>query len=159
MNELTYTLPNSLGTVIFTSSALEAISSYKQDKSFKKEAGGQLFAQFEGACIRIVDATPPKKKDLRSRFGFRPHRPTEKLEIHKKYTDAGLHFVGDWHTHPQAVPIPSGTDIESVCKMMNDSKHDLPGLLLVILGTEDLPNGLYVGFHTGTDLHQLQIEL
>lgn len=157
MNELIYNLPNDLGVVIFTPDVLQCMFSYKQDSVFKREAGGQMFGIFEADTIRIVEATRPRKKDIRTRFGFLPHRPSEKKEISQRYAENGLHFLGDWHTHPQKIPQPSTTDTNSVIRMLEESKHDIQGVLLVIVGTEDPSRGLYVGFCMDGQVYDLSI--
>jgi hypothetical protein len=95
MKDLTYTLPNSLGTLIITAPALAHMLSKRQRGWFKSEAGGQLFAIFEKDAMRVVEATGPRKKDIRSRFSFYPHRLSERTEIRQKFEEQGLHFVGD----------------------------------------------------------------
>ena len=131
------------------------MSSYKQVKFWRKEAGGQLFATFEENVIKVIEATYTKKADKRGRFFFWPNRKDEQVEIHRKYTEAGIHFVGDWHTHPEHIPRPSDSDIKSVAEMLRDSRHNLPGVFLVVVGTDGFPGGLYVGFHTRDKLTQL----
>ncbi|WP_367651140.1 Mov34/MPN/PAD-1 family protein [Komagataeibacter oboediens] len=59
----------------------------------------------------------------------------------------GLHYVGDWHTHPQAVPEASGTDIASMSSMVAASHHELSGFLMIIIGTLPLPQGLWISLH------------
>jgi integrative and conjugative element protein (TIGR02256 family) len=155
MNDLSYSLPNGLGRVVFTAEVLKKMDSYKQIRFFSKESGGQLFASFEDDTIRVVDATGPRKFDKRSKFGFFPHRQTEQIEIHNKYIKEHIHFVGDWHTHPEKIPTPSTCDQESVVKIMEESRHDLQGILLVIVGTVGFPSCLYVGYQTKTELYTL----
>ncbi|HEU0080609.1 MAG TPA: Mov34/MPN/PAD-1 family protein [Candidatus Paceibacterota bacterium] len=157
MKDLTYKLPGSLGIVIFSEAALRTISTYRQCGFFSKEAGGQLFAEIENGVMRIVDATEPRKKDRRGKFSFWPHRPTEQTEIKERFKKKGLHFVGDWHTHPESTPSPSGSDARSIAETMRQSRHTLPGILLVIIGTLELPDGLYVGFQTKTMLYKLDV--
>ena len=41
----------------------------------------------------------------------------------------GLHFVGDWHTHPEAVPTPSSSDIRTIKEAVAKSRHHLHGFL------------------------------
>jgi len=159
MKDLIFTLPESLGLLVFEGSILEKMLAHRQTSFFSREAGGQLFAEIGGGVIRVVDATEPNKKDRRSRFAFWPHRPTEQIEIHKRFVEKKIHFVGDWHTHPEKVPHPSGSDAESVKRIMNESHHDMLGILLVIVGTADIPDGLFVGFQTKTELHILYPKL
>ena len=81
-----------------------------------------------------------------------PDRYAEQMEIdywHQK----GLHYVGDWHTHPESVAQPSAADIQSIRDSFSKSRHSLHGFLLVIIGTAKLPTGLYVS------LNNAEIEL
>lgn len=63
--------------------------------------------------------------------------------------EQGFHFVGDWHTHPEAVPSPSSMDLNSIGECVRRSRHGFSGFFLVILGTQVPPAGLHVSFHTG----------
>ena len=109
-SKLIYKLPNDLGFLEFSSEALEHFENNKQRSCFSKEAGGQLFASYEGKnTANITQVTGPRRKDWRSRFGYEPDLVSEKIEIAEKYK-IGLHFVGDWHTHPQDIPYPSAAD-------------------------------------------------
>ncbi|MFA6528365.1 MAG: Mov34/MPN/PAD-1 family protein [Candidatus Gracilibacteria bacterium] len=155
MNDLSYSLPNGLGRVVFTANVVEKLHSYKQTRFFSKESGGQLFASFEDDIIRVFEITGPRKFDKRSKFSFFPHRKTEQIEIHNKYIKEHIHFVGDWHTHPEKTPKPSNCDQESVAKIMEESRHSLQGIFLVIVGTVDFPDCLYVGYQTKTELYTL----
>jgi integrative and conjugative element protein (TIGR02256 family) len=78
-----------------------------------------------------------------------PDRLAEQPEInywHKK----GLHYVGDWHTHPELIPNPSGDDTESIRESFVKSKHTLHGFLLIIVGTATFPKGLYVSLNNAS---------
>jgi hypothetical protein len=55
--------------------------------------------------------------------------------------------VGDWHTHPEALPGPSGLDIASISDSVRKSTHALNGFLLVIVGQAEPPDGLLVSVH------------
>ena len=119
----------------------------RQIKRSDKEAGGQLFAHIEGDSWVVVLASGPRKSDWRHRFGFRPDRKRERAEI-EEYFEAGLHYVGDWHTHPEPSPSPSSQDVESMNELVQKSQHELIGFLMVIVGQSDWPGGLYVSLHT-----------
>lgn len=114
--------------------------------SISCEAGGQLFAQLSSHEVRIEQATGPRQTDSRSRTAYVPDRIAEQIEIdywHRK----GLHYVGDWHTHPELIPQPSEDDIKSIRDSFSKSQHSLHGFLLVIVGTAKVPSGLYVSLN------------
>ncbi len=119
------------------------IEQYRQSRRWTKEAGGQLFATFEAGDIIVRKATGPRPTDKRGRNHYRPDRRAERLEIEDNFA-RGLHFVGDWHTHAQAHPTPSESDLSSIRESVQRSDHQLNGFLLMILGQAALPSGLYV---------------
>ncbi|HEY1216513.1 MAG TPA: Mov34/MPN/PAD-1 family protein [Bryobacteraceae bacterium] len=143
---LALSLPNGV-TVKLEAHVLAHLARHRQKSCLRKEAGGQLFARISRQEWAVVTATGPRKSDWRSRFGYRPNRIAENEEIERLFSE-GLHFVGDWHTHPQKVPRPSDTDFDSMDDTVAKSVHDLPGFLLLIVGTEPFPEGLWASFHT-----------
>lgn len=155
-SKITYKLPNNLGLIEFLPETLEHFEKYKQRTCFSKEAGGQLFAFHDGKnTVTIAEVTGPRPRDWRSRFGYIPDIKAEKIEIKEKYK-IGLHFVGDWHTHPQDIPSPSTTDENSMKKLVIESVHDFEGFVMVIIGRKPFPNGLHVSFHTATHSYKLE---
>ena len=143
MTELHYKITESGQLLILTESVLNHLHEHRQVKASQSEAGGQLFAKFDSEIIRITLATGPRRSDKRSVFGFVPNRLAERREIKARFRQ-GLHFVGDWHTHPQSVPMPSTTDVESITDTFRQSRHGLAGFVMIILGTCSAPKGLYV---------------
>ncbi|WP_336970033.1 Mov34/MPN/PAD-1 family protein [Sphingobium aromaticiconvertens] len=117
-----------------------------QHKCWSREAGGQLFASIKHNRWVVTKATGPRTTDFRSRFGFRPDRKAERAEILALFQE-GLHYVGDWHTHPQNVPSPSHTDIRNITETVQASEHSLSGFLLAIVGRLPAPDGLWLSFH------------
>jgi integrative and conjugative element protein (TIGR02256 family) len=59
----------------------------------------------------------------------------------------GLHFIGDWHTHPERIPTPSTSDVRSIREAVARSKHHLNGFVMLIAGTEPFPFGLFVSLY------------
>ena len=44
------------------------------------------------------------------------------------------HYVGEWHSHPNSTPIPSGTDNRNQLAIAKDTKTDCPECILIIIG-------------------------
>ena len=59
--------------------------------------------------------------------------------------DRGLHFLGTWHTHPEAVPAPSVTDKETSLDQFRRSAHSLRWMLMVVVGTRVGADGIWLG--------------
>lgn len=117
-----------------------------------------MFAKFDGADTTIVEATAPKILDKRSRFGFRPNRMLQRLEIYDRYRK-GLHFVGDWHTHPEAIPSPSDVDVKEMAECFHLSVHNLRAFVMVILGTDPIPKSLFAALIKGNVVVHLLPEI
>lgn len=155
-SSLFFRLPSSFGVLELAPEVLAHFEANKQRRCFSREAGGQLFATFnKPSAIKIVKATGPRLTDQRSVFGYEPDRAAEKIEIWENYAQ-GFHFVGDWHTHRQKVPMPSSTDNSSMSDMVQQSSHDLPGFIMVIVGQARFPEGLYISFHSRVRSVQLK---
>jgi integrative and conjugative element protein (TIGR02256 family) len=148
MKAMRFEMPGDLGSLELAPAVRAHLESHKQHRFFSREAGGQLFASFgDPAVMDVVDVTGPRKTDKRSVFNYEPDRNAERAEILDRF-DRGLHFVGDWHTHRQRIPEPSGTDHSSIGDMVRSSSHDLAGFILIIVGQAPFPEGLHVSFHT-----------
>jgi proteasome lid subunit RPN8/RPN11 len=59
----------------------------------------------------------------------------------------GLHFIGDWHTHPEGIPRVSPSDLHSIRRAFEQSKHHLNGFVLLIAGTAAFPLGLFLSLY------------
>ena len=145
-----YPIANSGQRVIFSDEVLAHFAKYRQIRWWQREAGGQLFAQFKLPNIVVVEATGPRPGDSRSRYGYRPDRKAEQREIVDRHAK-GLHFVGDWHTHPEDLPTPSGSDEESIKEAFVQSRHVLNAFLLVITGRLPPPQGLALWIYDGSN--------
>lgn len=132
------------GLVEVSDDVLNTLNRYRQVEHLSNEAGGQLFARFEADEMKISRATEPTSKSRRGRYFFWPSRREEQREIESLYTE-GLHYVGDWHSHPEPYPEPSTDDVEKIQGIYANSKHDLSCILMLIVGTSEDADGLWLG--------------
>jgi integrative and conjugative element protein (TIGR02256 family) len=149
-----FTIGDSGEVVEFSASVLERFEQHRQRRFWQAEAGGQLFANLAPGLISIAIATGPRPTDRRTPFSYVPDREAEHREI-AEMRPGGWHYVGDWHTHPQAVPSPSGRDLRTVISTVQKSQLVLAGVLMVIVGSSAFPSGLYVGVSDGEGLYSL----
>jgi integrative and conjugative element protein (TIGR02256 family) len=140
--------------IILSDEALATMDRFRQINPRDKEAGGQLFARIEGIDTVIVEATPPGWLDRRARYRFWPNCWFQQREIRDRYAK-GLHFVGDWHTHPEAMPRPSCEDIRNMVECFKASLHDLRAFVMIVVGTASAPEGLHVALIDGHDMLRL----
>ena len=145
---IAYSVGASGQVVILTEAAMETFRRHRQKRWYQREAGGQLFARFDGGRIVIEQATGPRASDKRSLVSFHPNRKAEQKEIIDRHRD-GLHYVGDWHTHREDIPQASSTDIASIGDCVARSTHDLRAFILIVVGRAEPPDGLHVLIHDG----------
>lgn len=142
--------------IVVTDPVLDHFERHQQRTAVCREAGGQLFARLEaGGVVQIGRATGPRRMDRRGRRFFSLNRWAARREI-RRMSKLGWHFVGDWHTHPEERPRPSGLDVRSVQEIFVKSRHSLQSLVLVIVGTDEFPYGLFVALVTSDAVHELQ---
>lgn len=143
------------GTAIcFSAEVVEFFAKHRQQSGVKTEIGGQLFARFERGEVHVVRATGPNPADKRGWNWFRPDLRRQNIEIQLRFEE-GLHFIGDWHTHPEREPTPSSWDTDSMMDSFKKSRHQLRAFLMVIVGRADFPSGLWVSLHQGDVVERL----
>ncbi|QIK40508.1 Mov34/MPN/PAD-1 family protein [Pontivivens nitratireducens] len=152
-----YSIGKSGQVLVLEQNVVDHFANWRQSDPKMPESGGQLFGVVEGQCVKLMRATGPRVSDRRGRFFFIADRFAERREISALHM-SGLHYLGDWHTHPQAVPAPSGTDISSMADLFVRSKHDLNAFLMVIVGTAGFPKGLHVSLHEANAWSALNVE-
>ena len=144
MPELRYRLPGAEWALELDFKAINYIKSFRQSSYFSKEAGGQLYSpSISTKIVEIRKATGPYIGDRRSRFSYCMGGPVADSDRELNF-EAGLHFCGLWHTHPEPTPTPSLTDISTAYSNLVMAK-EWNALFVLILGTAELPNGLFVG--------------
>lgn len=137
--------------------ALSILAEHRQTKRWSTEAGGQLFGTIAPGLISVATATGPSPSDWRRRFGFRPSRRREQEDIDRLFS-LGLHFLGNWHTHPDLQPSPSSLDLQSISDEFSKSEHQLPFFILLIVGMELDPRFWWVSSHCGDEILRFYTE-
>lgn len=153
---LTYGLGQHFQKLTFESPVLEHFQKFKQLSPEDLEGGGQLFATFTAEEILVKMATGPYKEDHRKKFLFWPLRKKSQQDIDHFFSQ-GLHYIGDWHTHPQEIPIPSAQDNFSMKDKYIKSQHELKAFMMVIVGCASFPQGLWVSIHDKNGKKKLEI--
>jgi integrative and conjugative element protein (TIGR02256 family) len=82
----------------------------------------------------------PTELDKCSRTNFERHRLSAQIVIN--YEHANSHgqvtYLGEWHTHPEDYPIPSGQDMKMIKEQFAQNKIHTEFLLLLIQGRKSL---------------------
>ena len=134
--------------LVLSDMVMEHFARYQQVRHHQAEAGGQLFARITRYEIFVEEATGPRPSDRRGRTHYTPDRQAERKEIRERFA-LGLHYVGDWHTHPEKVPVPSVVDRFTISDCSQRSTHKLAGFLLIVVGSGSFPESLNISLNHG----------
>lgn len=152
---LTYPVGDSGETISFSDLVLEKLKANRQTKWWHSESCGLLFARTAGKLIQIEAATGPYRSGWRTRYACTVPPMDAQREINEMHP-MGLHYVGEWHSHPEPVPRPSGRDRKTMSSRVLKSEHDLQGFIFVLIGQAPLPEGISVLVHDGCQEFELE---
>jgi len=100
------------GRVLIEHAVWQKVISFQQKELAAPEAGGILLGHRRGRHLHVVDATVPQPDDSGSRFRFFRRKDSHLRIAHARWKEAAetIDYLGEWHTHPEARPIPSALD-------------------------------------------------
>ena len=141
-HSLWFEIPHNFGIVEFPPNILKHFRAHQQTNPQTPESGGQLFWKPSDKGHKIVASiTGPRPSDRRSRNSYKADHKQELIEIDEHY-EKGLFFLGDWHTHPEAEPKPSISDIYAANEIFTRSENRGDGFLLVIIGNRNIEDSI-----------------
>lgn len=118
--------------VVISIEVANILISYRQIDDSRPESAGVLIGERRGVHIIIKTLSEPSSWDIRSRFmvdRISTHHQKVVDEAFKK-SSGDLHYLGEWHTHPEDVPKPSMTDYRSWHKNLKSNDP----LILIVVG-------------------------
>ena len=108
--------------------------------NLKYETGGILLGKFnrKNKLIEISEVYELKTSLFSKILYKRNARKAQKI-INKRWkeTEGIINYIGEWHTHPNMLAHPSGTDINSLKEIHDKVKNVLPGTILIIAGKDE----------------------
>jgi len=130
----TWSEPASERLVYFAPPVLEVFERYIQGEN-DAEAGGILLGHVRGMHLEILEATEPAPTDRRFKYFFERMIAGHQAISERRWRDSNglIRYVGEWHTHPEDSPTPSGLDI-SEWQMLAGSRRDGRPMLAAIVG-------------------------
>lgn len=135
-----------------SATVLSTIERYRQLNKRSPEAGGLLIGEVYGEYgIWVKALTVPAYSDKASRISFIRRDPSHNQLLKYWHEQSGgkMQYLGEWHTHPQAVPSPSGIDLHSWSNLLSIMKLDLNNqpILFFIGSTSSHENDWLSLFH------------
>lgn len=123
----------------FADSVIEVFERHIQERPADCEAGGLLLGTIHGSNIIVAEATVPTVWDKRLRYLFErmPYGHSSIAQSRWQISGGTMRYVGEWHTHPQDYPRPSGLDRTEWHKLSRKRADGRP-MLAVIVGRKGL---------------------
>ena len=140
--------PGTSQILLIESSLLKHIKVHRQLKIASTEAGGQLFGVVSESLVHVIAATGPYWSDERRRYHYRSNQSAAQKAIEMQ-SQAGLLYLGEWHTHAEDEPVASSSDMDAMARLLKNSALNVNPLLMIIVGQLASLNGLndyWVGF-------------
>jgi integrative and conjugative element protein (TIGR02256 family) len=111
---------------------------HQQIKEEDLEACGILIGnhKIDGNTICINHATKPQEKDVRRRYSYKMDSTIHQkiLERHFELSNNEDVYLGTWHSHPEAYPMPSKDDIIDWEKQYKFNENIFPKMIFAIVG-------------------------
>ena len=122
--------------VLIDQGVANSLSQNRQSTRDCPERGGLLIGYRRGDHFDVIAITLPMLGDrqTRTRFSRLDQGHQKAMGTHWKESGHTADYLGEWHTHPEAKPLPSSLDRREWNKIVARSK--LP-MLFLIVGTDD----------------------
>lgn len=116
--------------------------SFQQHQYDIPESGGLVAGRYLIDCDDIVVdvVTVPMEGDIQERHFFQKNATNHQrlLEMHWTQSKGTCNYIGEWHTHPEPIPNPSGHDFVQWRKVMKETKTDQVSIFFIVIGTEQV---------------------
>lgn len=143
--------------VEISADALAHVRSFRQTSARATEAGGQLFGTITPELVYVTRATGPYPRDERSRYRYRSDPAAAQRAI-RQQSQAGLLYLGEWHTHAEDCPGASGLDDDAMRLILQRSQLNSNTLLMLIVGRRVSVDGLGLWSVAAKRVHQWTLE-
>ena len=122
--------------------SLTTLDCHRQVGATSNEAGGMLLGRFINQTQDIVvdEATAPTGEDSPGRFFFNRAKGAAQRYIDLAWGESSSTrvYLGEWHTHPEDVPIPSDHDLRNWRRITKRAQYHQDSLIFVIVGRQKI---------------------
>lgn len=134
--------------LFFSAEAQHILDVHIQRGSNDPERGGIILGKLIDGKVHVLKLSVPTELDKASRMNFERHRISAQIIINYEFLNSNrqITYFGEWHTHPEDIPSPSGTDMKMIRKQFADNLINTDFLILLIQGRKSLFIGIYDKF-------------
>jgi integrative and conjugative element protein (TIGR02256 family) len=130
------------GVVKIDVEALRPMRDYAQLTDDALEGGGVLIGRhlIDSNDVVVDKVTVPMRGDRRSRTSFHRARKLHQQVLDREWarSDHTSVYLGEWHTHPERTPSPSGIDMDDWRRRLRHDSVEEPFLVFFIVGQRDI---------------------
>lgn len=116
------------------------IAQNRRLRNRRVETGGLLWGEWDDATgiVWVTDASgpPPDSYHSEEQFICGVEGTAAEHESRTKITRSSVGYIGMWHTHPDSLPFPSGTDIGGMHHILTSGALPLRKNVLLIIGKD-----------------------
>jgi integrative and conjugative element protein (TIGR02256 family) len=156
-NERIYNLSNG-GRIKLSADALNVIDGFRQRKKNDSESGGVLLGRLikDSKDIVIDKVSIPMKGDVQTRYTFKRLSLGHQKRIDEEWSKSKgtCNYLGEWHTHPEQFPSPSGVDKKDWKRKLGSDVFSSRFLYFLIAGTEEI--NIWEGDRRTLEIKQLK---
>ncbi len=104
-------------------------------RDYPRETGGVLLGKYTPsmALAVVTEVSGPPEDSSKARSGFWRGVLGLQATISRLWKEQ-QYYLGEWHVHPDGLPVPSTTDRDQMRAIAESSSYQCPEPLLVILG-------------------------
>lgn len=109
-------------------------------EAYPNECGGILTGEYleDGTTALVHEIVLiPDTNATNSRYQRSGEYSDRVLKRVRQNSDGRIHYLGEWHTHPDSPPRPSLVDISSIYKLVKSGSLPVEAPVLVILSIAD----------------------
>lgn len=105
-------------------------------KAGRSETGGLLIGRYSArldlARVSVVTG-PTRDSDAGSTWFYRGVAGMQRL-LSQRWSRMQEYYLGEWHSHPWAAPVPSGNDGMQMERIANSPEYRCPEPVLLVVG-------------------------
>jgi integrative and conjugative element protein (TIGR02256 family) len=121
---------------------VKVLKRYCQESINTPEAGGILLGRYILASEDVVvdSISTPMYGDRQTRFSFFRNAKQHQQVIEEMWYESNgtTNYLGEWHTHPELLPKPSGVDVRDWKRKLKQDRFHGDCLFFVIIGIHQI---------------------